>query len=174
MDNLRVVDEDEMLVMIESHRLYFSSNFKKGKKIPHLSRMIIKNADFTGLNMAGMVVFESKLENCIFSDTELVGANFDSSILININFDRAALVKAEIGECKVESLSFSHTNLNRAWLVDLDLSKVNFENAMAIGTRFDECNLTGANFDGVQFRSTIMEECILDDNLKSSNGILLK
>ena len=137
----------------------------------HLWKVHLKNADLSGMNLAGVKISDSDFTGAKFpgatlsgieiSNTKLMHADFTGAILeeakfnfanlINATFNHARLIKASFFGSTVEHASFLHTNL-----IEAKFSRVNFSH-----TDFAHANLTNVEFIEEHFSKTIFRSANL-------------
>jgi uncharacterized protein YjbI with pentapeptide repeats len=164
----------EIIKLIKAHRDFESSGGKRGKRISDLSDTRINGADFSGLNLSDLVVKNSELSNCIFTEADLNRANFDGSYLLDVGFEKTELSKSEFYECSFSNVIFNYANLTRAEISGSDMRKTLFSHAVLVGTDFDSCNVLGVDFSLSKLRNTFFHGCEMLADLKKLEGVQVK
>lgn len=116
------------------------------------SNLMLHNADFTALNLQG-IVFNScdlsfsifagaDLTNADFSGCNLTGCNFSGAVLRNATFTNANLSRANISHAAIENTNFRGANFAFAHLCGNDLMKADLDGAALDWSCLIETKLT--------------------------------
>lgn len=141
--------------------------YKKGEKFADVT---LHNADFTGLNLRGIVLkhcdfsFSSfsacDLTDADFSGCNLAGCNFSGAILRNTNFENASFTRATVSKALIDNTNFRRASFMFAHLCGNDLMKADLTNATLdwsclIDTKLTEQQLSAVPKDAILSMSEV-------------------
>lgn len=143
-----------------------------------MSRLNLRDSDFSGLNnvheklgssnilrclfvgsdLSGLILGSNNIEGCNFTDSDLSNSqiqnsNIDKSVFTNCQLRGAQFSKNNIGNC-----DFSHADFTQAVIRYSNLGGCAFANAIWKGTSFVEMQLQDVVFDGT-FDGCSFENC---------------
>lgn len=127
-DRLRKLNNDQLQIILEEHKLWLKTNGKEGKQA-ELSRTDLSNRNLSFANLERAILSASNLTNA-----KLINANLNKAIL-----RKTLLIKA---------------NLNYAYLSGATLTSADLQNASCVKTMFEEALINKARFDGAELDST--------------------
>jgi len=96
------------------------------------AKLVLRNLDFTNLNVSG----------ADFEKSDLSGSKFRGCILNGTEFRKALLSNCQFVQCKGRQTNYGVANLSNALFSDCDIIDANFYGANLIGA-----NLSGSQFD---------------------------
>ncbi|ETX06895.1 pentapeptide repeat-containing protein [Candidatus Entotheonella palauensis] len=158
---LELLTHDALGRILKNHSQFIHSGGKAGSWAD-LSLYIIKDFDFSNLDLHGIHLHHSILTHCQFVGTELSKADFDGTRARYNNFREAGLVKAEIFSADMTGSCFENANMVRATIMKSNLYGATFNQADLLGVIFSECDLRKAVFDGANLERTRFEDCLVD------------
>jgi hypothetical protein len=98
----------------------------------------LRGCHFAGLQIVGVDLQKSLLDDAVFRECRLPGARFDGGSLAGTDFSG----------CYLRECSFRGCNVTVAQFPDTSLRKADFSGATVFAANFDAASLLGANFDG--------------------------
>lgn len=117
------------------------NDIKRQNRILHflddseLLKFLLKNANFSSINMKGFNFSGINLSDAVFRDANLMGAKFNYCKLYNANFSNANLNGVDFTNAELFGAIFTGANLNGA----------NLENIYIVNIQFTNADLTNAN-----------------------------
>lgn len=121
--------------VLKRHALWLAN--EEGGKRAYLSRLDLRGADFSGVNLR-----KAKLK-----ETKLAGANFSGACLIDADLDSASLRGADLSMANLSGACLSSADLEGADLSCADLSAADLSYALLSGAHLREAKLGDANLD---------------------------
>jgi uncharacterized protein YjbI with pentapeptide repeats len=153
-----LLNSDELKKMVSAHQKYITSEGREGCDID-LAGYIIKDFDFSGLDLNGVSARISVFIRCKFNDCDLYRAYFNGSELVDVDFSDAVLVKTELHRVKAKNTHFDRAKLGRAEFIRCTLTDVSFRNADLHSAIICDSELVRTCFDGAN-----VEGAAIDDN----------
>ncbi|WP_159790374.1 pentapeptide repeat-containing protein [Sodalinema gerasimenkoae] len=160
MQNLLESDEPKREITADN----FLKQIEKGIKNFHLIK--VTNANLRGLDLNDIVMTQSELRSCDFSqssllhanfqETRLKGTNFSGSFLAKSNFYKANLIGCNFSGVHGQGVNLSHANLRGANLTWADLRGVNLAKATLQDVNLSYTNLEGANLGRGRIAATTL------------------
>lgn len=142
---LEELEHNDLKEIIKKHILSKSSS-NEGE-LADLSSYVVRNFDFSNLDLSEIHACDSIFVNCKFTNCDLYGVDFSNSSLVGINFKGSMLGKSEFYEANLSIACFDNTDLNSAVFIRSNLRGATFRNADINHTSFTECDLTDTVFD---------------------------
>jgi uncharacterized protein YjbI with pentapeptide repeats len=127
----------------------------------NLSGLDLSGISFAGVGLAGSDLSEANLENTVFDDANLVGAQLAECRLDGASLRRARLDEADMGGVSAVGARFDECRLDRTDFTGSRLAKTSFRSAGGDRASFNECDLTGADFTSAQFPGGDFSEALL-------------
>ncbi|MEM7651040.1 MAG: pentapeptide repeat-containing protein [Pseudomonadota bacterium] len=172
-------------VMVKNHSLWVASAGDNGEQLNlsgydlsreanigeyPLSIIIAKDCKFTGLDLEGVSMQSSVLDESDFQDIAAHGADFRGSSFVNAKFTRADLSNADFSILTVEKKGDQPVNLSGAKLAFTNLEGTNFKGANLSGADFTRADMRGAdltdcNLDGAIFEKVDMSQVTMSDTV---------
>lgn len=130
-----------------------------------LSLLNFIDCDFKSCNLSNIKSTGSRLQNCLFKDCKLLGADFsgakdptlelhfDNCNLDYSSFDKKKLNRSSFKNCRLHSSNFTQSDLSKCQLTECD---------------FFECLFSNSNLAGVDF--TTSRNFIIDPEANAIKG----
>ena len=115
--------------------------------LPDISNVVIREADFSGKTLKGVIFTNAVLRNSIFDFCDLNGADFSGADLSNSRFHGSKLEKA----------NFTKSNMYLSYIMDVFLDETKFIETILLWARLKNMNLALAKIEGTIFSWVLME-----------------
>lgn len=153
-------DIREIIVQLESHRLWIETLGEQGKKLG------IDEIDLRDVDLSQYPLDQAYITACIFDGMNLNHKDISSSLLCSSAFISANLEGADFCKSNVSYVDFTGANIKSARLADSECIETVFVKA-----DLSEANLVAGLFDETDFRNAILINA--DVRLASFEGVLL-
>jgi uncharacterized protein YjbI with pentapeptide repeats len=115
-----------------------------------LSRLNLKESDFSGLKNLGERLSSSNMQNCQFIGSEMPGL-----MLKDNNVDKCDFSESDISKCHIKNSNLANNQFINCSLKETEFSRSYIKN----------CDFTGADFTGAKFKSGGMEKNTMTNTL---------
>ena len=106
-------------------------------------KQILKNCDFSGLDLSNMDL----------SNKDLSFSNFENSNLKNVNFKNSVIVNANFRNTTIENTNFSYTNLESSLFDEIAIINSNFSDSNLINSNFLNTKIENTNFENSKMKA---------------------
>ncbi|NPC91703.1 pentapeptide repeat-containing protein [Bacillus sp. WMMC1349] len=156
-----LTDNRQIIVQLESHRLWVETIGKQGKKLS------IDEIDLRNLDLSKCPLDQAHITDCIFDGMNLNNKDFSSSLLCSSTFITANLEGTDFCKSNVSYADFTNANIKTARLADSECIETVFVKA-----NLSDANLVGGLFNETDFRNANLSHA--DIQLATFEGVLLK
>jgi uncharacterized protein YjbI with pentapeptide repeats len=116
-----------------------------------LQRAEIKDAEFSGCDLANLRARESSMRRSAIRSTRMTGFTWITGRISDVVFDGA----------RIDLAYFSSTRFSRVLFTSCRLEQANFGDTELTDVRFTDCDLTGAQFSGANLAQVSFTGCDL-------------
>lgn len=120
---------------------------------------VIRNVDFSKINLERYVFVDSTFENCNLSNTNVLNCGFQ-----NVTFRYSKLLGVDFSSCNTFGLSFAFVGCQLEYCIfnELNLTKTEFEECKLSSVDFIQTNLKGSKFNLTSLDGCIFEYANLE------------
>jgi len=113
-----------------------------------LSKLNFTNCYFKNCNLSNAKTIGSRLQNCLFKDSKLLGTNFSGArdLSFEVHFENCNLDYSSFDKKKMNKSSFKNCKIHHSNFTQCDLSKSTLSNCDLFETLFSGTNLSGLDF----------------------------
>ncbi|MED4532572.1 pentapeptide repeat-containing protein [Metabacillus fastidiosus] len=155
-----ITDIREIIVQLESHRLWIETIGKQGEKLG------IDGIDLRNVDLSHYLLDQAYITDCIFDGMDLNKRDISSSLLCSSTFISANLEGADFGKSNVSYVDFTNANIKTARLADSECIETVFVKA-----DLSDANLVAGLFDEADFRNAVLLNA--DIRLATFESVLL-
>ncbi|AMM93248.1 pentapeptide repeat-containing protein [Peribacillus simplex] len=158
---MTILNVEEIIVQLESHRLWIETIGKKGEKLG------LDEIDFRNLDLSKYPLDQAYLTACLFDGMNLNLKDMSSSLLCSSTFKFANLEGSDFCKSNVSYVDFTNANIKASRFADSECIETVFVKA-----DLSNANLVGGLFDEADFREASLLNA--DVRLSTFEGVLLK
>ena len=145
-----------------SHKEEVLYNRKRKNRQIDLMHAPLNGIRMRKVNLSGVFFYQADLVCAVIRHSNFVSSNFSESRMIGANFESSdcsncAFVHTILCSAKLVNVNFTNSSFRRAILDESDLSRANLNNAdlrdsLLCGVNFARAKLTNANLSGADLR----------------------
>ena len=124
-------------------------------------RFDLSDADFSGANLSGALLFKASLYNANLSGADLSKANLHDASFQTANLSKANLVGADLRAADLAFANLTEADLSGANLTQADLDGANLTQANLSGANLTQASLSGANLGGANLFKALLNRANL-------------
>jgi uncharacterized protein YjbI with pentapeptide repeats len=136
----------------------------------NFSYVPMEGVDFSDKDVSYSIFSHCKMTGAKFTDCRLISTFFDFSILDDADFSRSYIVFSIFGGASLFNVKFNESDINFCNFLGSNLAETGFLDTDLAYSRLIRCNTTDTRFYNCNFKKTIFEGVVFDQEaLQTSN-----
>jgi hypothetical protein len=127
--------------------------------VPMLERVLLREADLSGVNLSGFWLYEADLTRANLPEVDLSGAMLEKALLREADLTGANLNRALLREADLAGAKLIDAHLIDARLIDADLRRAHLSETDLSGADLTGANLRGAALLDIEFTGADLTGC---------------